>query len=104
MKCVECGQNINKLFEEPLKGNIALVNCENCGKIADKFIEYEYTLIFLNLILCKTQVYRHILFNIEFCNTAFEVFKLFVLSCLMDCILYSCNGVECWALQFLANV
>ena len=94
MKCVECGNSMTKLYEEPVKGNITLVNCEKCGKIADKFIEYEYTLIFLNLILCKTQVYRHVLFNIDFCNTVYDIFKLFIVSSFLDSILYPCNDIE----------
>ena len=101
MKCVECGVNISKLFEEPLKGNITLVTCENCGKIADKYIEYEYTLILLNLILCKTQVYRHILFNINFCSTTKDISKLFLASCVLDMILCSCVDIECWVIEFL---
>lgn len=100
MKCVECAADIGKLFEEPVKGNITLVNCENCGKIADKYIEYEYTLIFLNLILCKIQVYRHVLFNADFCDTAFEIFKLFALSCFLDTVLQSCEDFPCFVVEF----
>jgi lipid intermediate transporter len=103
MKCVECLYELPKLYEEPVKGNMTLVICPSCGKTADKYIEYEYTLIFLNLILCKSQVYRHILFNIEFCDTKLDIFKLFLLGCFMDCILYSCDNSKCWMIQFLRS-
>jgi hypothetical protein len=95
MKCVECGKGVYRLFEEPVKGNFVLTVCENCGKIADKFIEYEYTLICLNLILCKSQVYRHILFNTDFCMSLLEVAKIWVLNCLLDVIWAGCSE-ECW--------
>lgn len=78
-----------------MKGNFVLTICENCGKVADKFIEYEYTLICLNLILCKSQVYRHILFNSNFCSSISEVFKIWALNCLLDTIWGGCSD-ECW--------
>ena len=98
MKCVECGLDVDRLYEEPVKGNIMLTNCESCGKIADKYIEYEYTLIFLNLILCKSTVYRHILFNIDFCATLSETIKLFIAICFLDVILARCQDLECFAI------
>lgn len=104
MKCVECGQPISKLWEEPVKGNITLTICSSCNKIADKFIEYDYTLIFLNLILSKTQVYRHILFNINFCKTFVDLCNMFFLSCFADTILSSCEDLECWTVEYSKNI
>jgi hypothetical protein len=98
MKCIECGLEVERLYEEPVKGNIMLTNCTNCGKIADKFVEYEYTLIFINMILCKTQVYRHILFNIDFCDTLGGTGKLFLAICFLDVVLARCQDVKCLAI------
>ena len=36
-----------------------------CGKVVDKYIEYELVIIFLDAVLHKPQAYRHILFNID---------------------------------------
>jgi lipid intermediate transporter len=104
MKCIECAQIVERLFEEPVKGNITLTQCPNCRKIADKFIEYEYTLIFLNLILCKVQVYRHLLFNISFCTDLIDLLNLFFLASLMDTILFSCPSLECWSREFISSI
>ena len=34
-----------------------------CGKIADKYIEYELILVVIDMVLHRQQVYRHLLFN-----------------------------------------
>ncbi|XP_031197664.1 protein ARV1 isoform X3 [Mastomys coucha] len=36
---------------------------KSCQKPVDKYIEYDPVIILINAILCKTQAYRHILFN-----------------------------------------
>lgn len=36
---------------------------ESCKKPVDKYIEYDPVVILIDAILCKTQAYRHILFN-----------------------------------------
>jgi len=45
------------------KGNIRLSRCKSCHSISDKYVEYEFVLIFIDLLLHKTQVYRHLIFN-----------------------------------------
>jgi hypothetical protein len=61
--CVECGAAVESVYKEFSKGNIRLTRCEACGKLADKYVEFELILLVLDLLLHKTQVYRHILFN-----------------------------------------
>lgn len=36
---------------------------ESCKKPVDKYIEYDLVIILIDAILCKTQAFRHILFN-----------------------------------------
>mmetsp|Transcript_24710 Transcript_24710/g.43543 ORF Transcript_24710/g.43543 Transcript_24710/m.43543 type:complete len:151 (+) Transcript_24710:141-593(+) len=96
MRCVECSKWVDRLYNEVLKGHLALTNCEHCGKVADKYVEYEYTIIFLNLLLCKPQVYRHLLFNTDFCAETSHIALLFALSCVLSSILEVCHDFYCW--------
>lgn len=64
--CVNCGTPVNSVIKSwgPAKsGTIKLTICHHCGRIADKYVEYELTLIVLDLILHRIGVYRHLLFN-----------------------------------------
>ncbi|KAJ9071823.1 sterol homeostasis protein [Entomophthora muscae] len=61
--CVECGHSISKLVNEYGQGNIVLKKCSICDRFADKYLEHEGIVIFIDLLLHKPQVYRHILFN-----------------------------------------
>ncbi|XP_044024841.1 protein ARV1 isoform X2 [Siniperca chuatsi] len=40
-----------------------MANAESCQKPVDKYIEYDPVIILIDAILCKTQAFRHILFN-----------------------------------------
>ncbi|KAK9766782.1 sterol homeostasis protein [Basidiobolus ranarum] len=61
--CVECGTPVSTLYMEYSKGNIRLTQCENCKNFVDKYVEHDAVIIFIDLLLFKPQVYRHILFN-----------------------------------------
>ncbi|CAG8553589.1 10451_t:CDS:2 [Diversispora eburnea] len=61
--CVECGAPVTNLYTEYSKGNIHLTHCEKCKKFADKYIEHDFVIIFIDMLLHKPQVYRHLLFN-----------------------------------------
>lgn len=63
MICVECGHAVADVYKEFSKGSVRLTRCDHCHKHADKYIEMEFVLICLDLILHKPQVYRHILYN-----------------------------------------
>ncbi|KAI8904329.1 Arv1-like family-domain-containing protein [Gorgonomyces haynaldii] len=62
-RCIECGEKVSQLYVEYGKGNIKLQECPQCLKFADKYIEYDLTTIFIDMVLLKHQVYRHMLFN-----------------------------------------
>lgn len=36
---------------------------DHCKRFADKYIEHDYVIIFIDMLLHKPQVYRHLLFN-----------------------------------------
>ncbi|KAF9365155.1 sterol homeostasis protein [Mortierella sp. NVP85] len=61
--CVECGAAVSSLYTEYSKGNIRLTYCEHCKKLADKYVEHDFVIIFVDMILHKKPVYRHLLFN-----------------------------------------
>ncbi|XP_011039576.1 PREDICTED: protein arv1 homolog isoform X1 [Populus euphratica] len=63
-RCVECGFPIKTLFVQYSPGNIRLMRCENCKAVADEYIECEFMIILIDLILHKTKAYRHLLFNV----------------------------------------
>ncbi|CAM9598353.1 unnamed protein product [Ectocarpus fasciculatus] len=63
--CVECGRPVALLFREYNKGNIRLGRCSYCRSVADKYIEWEFVLIAIDLALHRVQAYRHLLFNMR---------------------------------------
>ncbi|XP_010228860.1 uncharacterized protein LOC100824632 isoform X4 [Brachypodium distachyon] len=62
-RCVGCGRRVKTLYVQYSPGNIRLMKCDNCKAVADPYIECEFMIILLDLILHKTRAYRHLLFN-----------------------------------------
>ncbi|XP_063116109.1 protein ARV1 isoform X2 [Cavia porcellus] len=62
-RCIECNQEASELYRDYNHGVLKLTICKSCQKVVDKYIEYDPVIILINAILCKAQVYRHILFN-----------------------------------------
>eukprot|EP01112_Ceratiomyxa_fruticulosa_P017188 TRINITY_DN5304_c0_g1_i1.p1 TRINITY_DN5304_c0_g1~~TRINITY_DN5304_c0_g1_i1.p1 ORF type:complete len:246 (-),score=16.86 TRINITY_DN5304_c0_g1_i1:125-862(-) len=65
MICVECGKPVNDLYKSYGTGAAAirLTLCQYCNRTADKYVEYDQVLVFLDLFLHRPQAYRHLLFN-----------------------------------------
>ena len=61
--CVECGEPVDALFVQYSQNNIRLNRCFKCNSIADKYIEFELILVFIDVILHRKQSFRHLLFN-----------------------------------------
>ncbi|KAI8066861.1 Arv1-like family-domain-containing protein [Gongronella butleri] len=61
--CVECGKAVQNLYTQYGKDNIRLTSCDRCQQFADKYIEHDFVIIFIDMLLLKPQVYRHLLFN-----------------------------------------
>lgn len=65
MICIECGYpGIQCLYSRYKSEYIKLTVCPKCNKIADKYIEYDSVILFLDILLLKKQAYRHLSFNI----------------------------------------
>ncbi|XP_049645626.1 protein ARV1 isoform X2 [Suncus etruscus] len=64
-RCIECNEGAKELYRDYNHGILKLTICNSCQKPVDKYIEYDPVIILINAILCKTQAYRHILFNTE---------------------------------------
>ncbi|OAP18195.1 ARV1 [Arabidopsis thaliana] len=62
-RCVGCGFRVKSLFIQYSPGNIRLMKCGNCKEVADEYIECERMIIFIDLILHRPKVYRHVLYN-----------------------------------------
>ncbi|EMR10572.1 hypothetical protein PNEG_01277 [Pneumocystis murina B123] len=61
--CVECAHPVTSLYTEYSKNNFRLTQCPLCKEFADKYVEFDYVIITIDLMLIKPQVYRHLLFN-----------------------------------------
>ncbi|XP_044276745.1 protein ARV1 [Varanus komodoensis] len=62
-RCIECNRKATELYKDYQRGVLRISICKSCQKPVDKYIEYDPVIILINAILCKTQAYRHILFN-----------------------------------------
>ncbi|CAG7908849.1 unnamed protein product [Brassica rapa] len=62
-RCVGCGFRVKSLFIQYSPGNIRLMKCGNCKEVADEYIECERMIIFIDLVLHRPKVYRHVLYN-----------------------------------------
>mgnify|MGYP002715270761 CR=1 FL=1 len=60
--CVYCARHNAALHTTLGSGHVVLVRCA-CGNIADPYLEYGPTAVFLDFVLAKPRAYRHVLFN-----------------------------------------
>ncbi|KAJ2829562.1 sterol homeostasis protein [Coemansia erecta] len=85
--CIECGRPVSNLFTEYGAGHIRLTQCTNCKSFADKYVEHDVVIQFIDMLLHKPQVYRHLLVNkLEFRRPSIDrnVAKLGVLLVLFN--------------------
>ncbi|RMZ86645.1 hypothetical protein DV736_g6133, partial [Chaetothyriales sp. CBS 134916] len=68
--CITCSSPIPHLYttyskaDSPTLGKgVRLTQCPNCKRFADKYVEHDFVVLFIDLVLIKPQVYRHLLFN-----------------------------------------
>ncbi|ORY63091.1 Arv1-like family-domain-containing protein [Pseudomassariella vexata] len=68
--CIECRHPVKTLWTQysgaggPSSGhNIRLTVCKKCGRFCDKYVEHDFVVLFIDLVLIKPQVYRHLLHN-----------------------------------------
>ncbi|KIW06141.1 uncharacterized protein PV09_03303 [Verruconis gallopava] len=68
--CIECRFPVNTLYttyskadDRTLGKGVRLTQCPRCKRFADKYVEHDFVVLFIDLVLIKPQVYRHLLFN-----------------------------------------
>ncbi|OBA20619.1 hypothetical protein METBIDRAFT_44285 [Metschnikowia bicuspidata var. bicuspidata NRRL YB-4993] len=65
MICVECtNPEITCLHSEYKSKYVQLTVCPRCGNFADRYIEFDNVILFLDLVLLRPQAYRHVAFNV----------------------------------------
>jgi hypothetical protein len=64
-RCIECGRSEPELFHSYCDGVVKVMHCDGCKQLVDKYIEFDFVVIFLDAILHKAQAYRHLLFNVN---------------------------------------
>ncbi|KAK8926163.1 hypothetical protein KSP39_PZI018142 [Platanthera zijinensis] len=80
-RCTHCGWRIRRLFIQYSPGNIRLMKCDNCKAVADPYIECEFMIIFIDLILHKTKAVLH-----QFVCCPFEDASVCVCECVCVCV------------------
>ena len=85
--CIECRYPVHQLYTSYSKADdtslgrgVRLTQCPRCKRFADKYVEHDFVVLFIDLVLIKpqvshvppphdpaddvpAQVYRHLLFN-----------------------------------------
>ncbi|CAO2652873.1 Nn.00g022840.m01.CDS01 [Neocucurbitaria sp. VM-36] len=68
--CIECRLPVKTLYttyskadDRALGKGVRLTQCPRCKRFADKYVEHDFVVLFIDLVLIKPQVYRHLLFN-----------------------------------------
>lgn len=54
--CIECRHPVETLWSWSSGHNIRLTVCKNCGRFCDKYVEHDYIVLFIDLVLIKPQV------------------------------------------------
>ena len=85
------GNPMHELYDIELhkKSNILkLVSCSECGEgIADRYCEFDGTLLLIDLVLQSREAYRHVLYNGGYNSLIFKMSLLTVI----------CDGYICWS-------
>lgn len=89
MWCVQCNaENATEtLFISYSPGNVRLKRCKECNNFMDKYVECQYLLLIMDLVLLKPQAFRHVLRNttitqlrrLIFVNTILKAYLLLYL-------------------------
>lgn len=64
--CINCTTplpNLYTLTTSKAGSTIRLTQCPACKRFADKYVEHDYVVLFIDLVLVKREVLRHLLFN-----------------------------------------
>jgi len=64
MICVECNEPVESLYVKYTNDYIKLTDCPSCSKVADKYVEFDNVILFIDTLLLKPQAYRHLVYNL----------------------------------------
>lgn len=60
--CIECSYPVSHLYTSHSKADLAegvrLTQCPRCKRFADKYVEHDFVVLFIDLVLIKRQVSR----------------------------------------------
>jgi hypothetical protein len=63
MICIECRHPVTSLYTEYSKADdrslgkgVRLTQCRQCARFADKYVEHDFVVLFIDLVLIKPQV------------------------------------------------
>uniref|UniRef100_A0A2L2YKI8 Protein ARV n=1 Tax=Parasteatoda tepidariorum TaxID=114398 RepID=A0A2L2YKI8_PARTP len=76
--CVNCGNNCPTIYKKFSCDIIKLSNCEKCGGLVDKYVETEYSIVIIDMLLLRKEALRHMLFNSNL-KIAWKLVILFIL-------------------------
>ena len=62
--CVECGAPVPCAYVVYGEGNVRLTVCATCGAVADRYVELEGVLVFIDVVLHRVPAYRHLLLKL----------------------------------------
>jgi len=61
--CIECRYPVHRLYDEYSKADdrslgkgVRLTQCPRCKRFADKYVEHDFVVLFIDLVLIKPQV------------------------------------------------
>ncbi|GAA5973935.1 hypothetical protein JCM11641_001229 [Rhodosporidiobolus odoratus] len=65
-ECIHCAHPVSSLYvkyNDPSNTSLSLCPRPGCGKLADVYQSHEFSIVLLDLLLLKPEVYRHLLRN-----------------------------------------
>ncbi|BAE59937.1 unnamed protein product [Aspergillus oryzae RIB40] len=93
--CIECSYPVSHLYstysradDRSLGKGVRLTQCPRCQRFADKYVEYDFVVIFIDLVLIKPQAWRrqrpircmsiilHSLSSLVYCLLKIEILQL----------------------------
>lgn len=63
MICIECSHEVPNFYTTYSNGYIKLTYCNHCNQVADKYVEFDHVILFIDILLLKPQAYKHLIFN-----------------------------------------
>jgi hypothetical protein len=64
--CIECSYPVSHLYSAYSRADdrsqgkgVRLTQCPRCQRFADKYVEYDFVVLFIDLVLIKPQVHMH---------------------------------------------